>query len=200
MTEDDYYRQTKNGMGDVDQAEHGDGPMRTRSEATQDGARIEMSGRPPQNEDGVRGVCVRLAQAISVRTGEVCIADPEKPLGPEDGVDWYLKSKRGDVWGVQVTRVGSRSRWAQSARGERVAEEIPTPDAASEIWEAIERKLSFRGGILALDIGQPGLHGFRATLEAFREKYGRDVQEQVRFTEVWLVGYSPETTLRVHPW
>ena len=173
--------------------------MRTRSEATGWGARIVMSGRPQQNEEGVRDVCVRLAEAISVRTGEYWQPDEKEPLGPESGVDWYLRSSRGNVWGVQVTRVGLRSRWARSGRGERVAEDFLAADAASEIWEAIKRKLRVRGGILALNIGQPGMHSFRETLEAFRAMYGRDMQEQVRFSEVWLVGYSPETTLRIHP-
>ena len=124
MAAGDNFRQRTNRNGHVEQIEHGDGPMRTRSEATDGGARIAMSGRPQQNEEGVRGVCVRLSEAISLRTGETWIADTEKPLGPEDGVDWYLRSKRGGVWGVQVTRVGSRSRWARSARGEQVAEDI----------------------------------------------------------------------------
>jgi hypothetical protein len=196
---DNYYRQEKNAAGEVVEQQHGDVAMFTRSEATDIGARIDMSGRPKQGEEGVHGVCVRLANALSARTGETWTADPAGPVGPEDGVDWYLRSGFGGVWGVQVTRVGSRSRWEQCATGKPVAEEVPAAVAALEIWEAIARKLKIRGGILALDIGQPGMHAFGRTLEAFRDVYGEDTHARVRFSQVWLVGYSLETTVRLHP-
>jgi hypothetical protein len=199
MQGDDYYKQRTDDAGDIVEIEHGDGPMRTRSEASASGARIVMAGRPQQNEEGVLGVCTCLAEAIKEKTGEDWSADAEKPRSPEGGVDWYLRSRQGGVWGVQVTRVGASKRWARSARGERVEGEISTADAAAEIWEAIERKITFRGGILALAVGQPGAHAFRATVDEFQRKYGRKVQERVQFSEVWLVGYSPETTVRIHP-
>ncbi len=199
MPGEDYYKQRTDAAGDVAEVEHGDGPMRTRSEATDSGARIVMAGRPQQNEEGVGDVCVRLAQALNDRTGEDWRADAERPRGLENGVDWYLRSSRGGVWGVQVTRVGAANRWARTARGERVAEDLSSADAAAEVWEAIRRKIAVRGGILALAVGQPGAHAFRATVEEFQRRYGREVREQVRFSEVWLVGYSPETTVSIHP-
>jgi hypothetical protein len=196
---DDYYKQRADDAGDVVEVEHGDGPMRTRSETTDGGARIVMVGRPQQNEEGVRDVCMRLAEAIGRQTGEDWHADAERPRGPEDGVDWYLRSSRGGVWGVQVTRVGAADRWARSAGGERVTEELLTSDAAREIWEAIRKKIQIREGILALALGQPGAHAFRATLQELQRKGGRSMQEQVRVSEACLVGYSPETTVRIHP-
>lgn len=150
MAEGDYFRQRTDSSGNVQYVEHGDGPMRTRSEATDQGALIiTMSGRPQQNEEGVHSVCVRLAEAISQRTGQLWLADPDRPAGREQGVDRYLRSGGDGLWGVQVTRVGSGSRWARSARGEQVSEEVVASVAAAEIWEAIEKKLTFRGGILA---------------------------------------------------
>ena len=79
----DYYRERVNSSGEVDHVEHDDGPMQTRSDAQHDGAHFEVSGRPPRKEEGTKEVSIRLANALSNRTGLTWRADVDAPAGPE---------------------------------------------------------------------------------------------------------------------
>lgn len=195
----DYYSQDVDAGGAVTSTQHGDVAMRTHSEATPAGIRLRMSGHPAQGEFGNRAVAETLAAAMMHRSGVSWVADAEPPSRTDTEVDWFLRADRRGVCGVQITRVGPRERWAAVARGGRLDEEISADEAADEIWQAIVRKSHVRGGILALAVGQPGGHAFPDVLDSFRRLYAARVPSSVGFTEVWLVGYSLETTVRIHP-
>ena len=199
MKPSDYVRQVLNGQNEVQHSSHGDAGMVTSSDQTDDGIQIRMAGRPQQNEDGVHQLCVRLALAVSLRDGGDWRADDHPPHGPETGTDWSLRTAQGGEWGVQVTRVGKTQRWETLANGRHVLELLSTSEAAAEIWDAIERKLRTKGGILALSVGQPGAHAFAGVIDEFRRAYGALVRASVRYSQVWLVGYTLETTVRLHP-
>ncbi len=97
--------------------------------------------------------------------------------------------------------MGPKTRWEEVAHGKEISEDLAWNDGAAEIWAAIARKLThaWRGGILAVSVGQPGMHAFRQTVQAFRRTYSPRVREHVQYSEVWLVGYSAETTALIHP-
>jgi len=59
---------------------------------------------------------------------------------------------------------------------------------------AIERKLPQQDShtLLALDIRHPGFHGFPAVLNEFRFVFGGRLEREVRYAQVWAVGYAPE--------
>jgi hypothetical protein len=72
-------------------------------------------------------------------------------------------------------------------------------EGAADIWTAIVRERHHRGGILAIDVGPAGAHGFRHITDEFTRAYGHladDVND--RFDHVWLVGYTDETTICVY--
>ena len=156
-------------------------------------SRYEMAGRPPQNEDGVREVCLTLAQAFSDATGVEWTADSQR--SDELGVwtDWVIRNSRV-VLPVQVTRVALRERWQTLGATGSVDGSASAPDAAAEMWAAIERKLPQQDShtILALDIRHPGFHGFPAVLNEFRVGFGARLKCEVRYAQVWAVGYAPE--------
>lgn len=62
----DRYREGTNPHGEVIDVDHADGPMRTRATLEPEGARFEMSGRPPRKEEGTKKVCVRLGLMVAV--------------------------------------------------------------------------------------------------------------------------------------
>lgn len=197
----DYSRENANSLGDVTHIEHGDGPMQTHAEARAEGAVFQMSGRPPQAEEGTKEVCIRLARALTCRTGHIWKAEEDAPSGPERGIDWFLRDADGVRLPVQVTRVGRRERWAAIASRGSVRGTATAAEAAADIWEAIERKMPTQDAetVLALNVGQPGYYGFSSVVDEFRRRYDCDLRKGITFREVWLVGYSLNTTCRIHP-
>ena len=69
-------------------------------------------------------------------------------------------------------------------------------EAADEVWSAIERKLVRQDErtLLALVIRHPGFHGFSDVLSEFHRRYDARLERDVRFTQVWAVGYAPTLT------
>jgi hypothetical protein len=198
---DDFYRESRNSNGDVVSMIHADGPMVTSAEVLDDQAMFKMTGRPPHKEEGTKEVCIRLAEALSHATGKIWTAEDNAPQGPERGVDWFLFEADGQRKPIQVTRVGPRSRW-QKVGSTGTATGIDSADeAAADIWAAIERKLITQdpGTILALHSGQPGHYGFPTFVESFQRTFESQLINLVKYSEVWLVGYSVKTSYRLHP-
>jgi hypothetical protein len=156
-------------------------------------SRYEMAGRPPQNEAGVREVCLTLARALSDATGVEWTADPQRSAELSVWTDWVIRNSRG-VLPVQVTRVALWERWQTVGATGSVDGSASAPDAAAEMWAAIERKLRQQDShtVLALDIRHPGFHGFPAVLNEFRVGFGARLEREVRYAQVWAVGYAPE--------
>jgi hypothetical protein len=196
---DDWIATTVGATGEVEEIRHDDTGTFSQSVAQTDGATFSLSGRMPRQEEGSPEVCTALAGAKSIEDGTSWRAeDPQ-----HEGDDGCLRS--GDErWPVQVTRANPRERWAQAGRTGSAEGTVSTNEAAAEIWRAIEKKVEQVGHrttrtILAVSVGIPGFHGLRHVVEEFRRAYGPRLKEQVTFPEVWLVGYTPETTYRVHP-
>lgn len=180
--------------GDFVHQRHNDCGLVTLAEAGPSGdSRYEMAGRPPQNESGVREVCVTLARAISDATRVQWTADPQRSDKLPVWTDWVIRSSRG-VLPVQVTRVALMERWRRLGATGSVDGSASAADAAAEMWAAIEKKLSRQDSrvILALDIRHPGFHGFPAVLNEFRIGFGARLERDVRYAQVWAVGYEPE--------
>jgi hypothetical protein len=119
-------------------------------------------------------------------------ADPQGSGELRVWTDWVIRNSRG-VLLVQVTRVALRERWQTLGATGRVDGSASARDAAAEMWAAIERKLpqQDRHTVLALDIRHPG-HGFPAVLNEFRVGFGARLEREVRYAQVWAVGYAPE--------
>jgi hypothetical protein len=185
---------------DFHSVDHVDGPMTVRSQQTQEGVTFEMSGRPPQQEDGSGAVCIRLAQALSRASADLWTAESET-TGRESGIDGFVVAPNGQRVGVQVTRVGQQRRWASVGQtGAAVGSTTPS-DAADNIWEAIHRKLTVQDPkvILALHAGEPPYYGFPEVIQLFERRHGATLRTKVVFAQVWLIGYTEATTARLHP-
>jgi hypothetical protein len=116
-----------------------------------------MSGRPPQNEEGVREVRLTLTQALSDATGIEWTADRRPPDGLNIGTNWVLRNITATL-PVQVTRVAPQERWQAVGSTGAVDGAATASDAAAEMSAAIERKLPQQDShrLLALDIRIPG--------------------------------------------
>jgi len=176
--------------------QHTDCGFFTQADAESSGDfRYEMAGRAPQNEQGVREVCITLAQVLSNEEDVNWTADALRTEGLDIWTDWVVRN--GPIaLPVQVTRVALQHRWGMLGAGGRVDGIASASDAAAEMWAAIQRKLPQQDDrtLLALDIRHPGFHGFPAALNEFRRVYGIHMERQVRFCQVWAVGYAPELT------
>jgi hypothetical protein len=196
---DDWVATGWSATGAVEEIRHGDTGMFSESRARADRASFSLGGRMPRQEEGSFEVCTVLARAKSVEGGQSWRAeDPQ-----HEGDDGCLSCGE-DLTPVQVTRANPQERWAQAGRSGSAEGWVTTHEAVAEIWHAIEKKLEQLGHrrtqtILALSVGMPGLHGLPHMVDEFRRTYGPKLQEQVTFPEVWLVGYTLETTYRVHP-
>lgn len=190
----DSFSQSADEHGQIQEISHCDGPALTNAERISGGVHVEITGRPPQNEDGVEPVCRRLALAIRRKTNLTASADGGRPTGGETGADWYIQHGDENV-PVQVTRVGSQEMWAKLGRNKSVVFERLSQEMASEIARAIEAKRHKVDNhtILALDAGVSAGGMFEDVVCAWHSKYGPSVVD-MRVREIWLVGYSPETT------
>lgn len=196
---ENYVEQGLDDRGEMHHINHADGGLNTHAVRTDTGGRVELSGRPPQNEAGARRVSELLADALTRETGTVWKADPEGPPSDHLDVDWYIRCPPRNYWAVQITRAGSEERWRRIGRGERLIHDLPSAEGAAEIWAAIERKRHHRGGILAIDVGPGGAHAFRQITDEFIRVYGTGLQDMDdRFGQVWLVGYTAETTTCIY--
>jgi hypothetical protein len=181
--------------GEVRHLQHNDCGFVTVSEAMSSGDfRFEMTGRPPQNEQDTESIGKTLAEALSRADGRLWLADSEGPEH-EEGIDWYLRSGN-DVLPLQVTRVVSQKRWDSLGASGEVEGKASASEGAAEIWAAIERKLLRQDErtVLALIIRHPGFHGFSEALAEFHDRYDARLQREVRFAQVWAVGYGPDLT------
>jgi hypothetical protein len=197
---DDYYRQRLTDGG-VEHVAHGDGPMETWAQIEEStDISFQMSGKPPQNEEGNQRVARQLADALTLRDNARWTPDRSAPSGPERGIDWNLFDPRGAVRPVQITRVGSPERWSR-ARTSGVTGAVTLSQATEDIAQAIRRKLPSQDArtILALSTGQPGYYAFTEVVTAFKRTHLPQLTPSLRFAEVWLVGYSLESTISVWP-
>lgn len=195
-----FLRETKDDQGHVRQIDHIDGPMFTSTHLQDDDtATFTMAGKPPQNDEDEYPVCVTLAEAITKTTGEQWEADPKRPdCDREPWIDRYLNGPRGRV-PVQVTKAGTeRDFWQVGSTGRATGTASPA-NAAAQVWAAIERKISKqdRDSILAVSVRLSGVHGFKPMVDEFRRTYGDQLGQRVGYAQVWLVGYSLDTTCRV---
>ncbi len=186
--------------GEIQHIIHQDTGAFSESRVQADAVTFSLSGRMPRQEEGSAEVCTALAEAKSTREGTPWVA-----AGPMHDGDDGCVMHGNELWAVQVTRANPEPRWAQAGRYGTVEGDLTAAEAAAEIWQAIQNKLHRLAGpqtrtILAVSVGMPGLHGLPRVVEEFRRVYGPKLREQVTFPEVWLVGYTPETTHRVHPW
>lgn len=196
----DFYRQNVTDRS-VDHVAHGDGPMETWAEIGESAEiRFQMGGKPPQNEDGSQRVARQLADALAMRDGKPWTAAATAPTGPERGIDWNLIDSSGVERPVQITRVGPSERWSR-IRTNAVRGTVTVSQAAQEIAGAIRRKVPSQDArtILALSTGQPGYYGFTDVIAEFKRAWLPQLASSLRFAEVWLVGYSAETTFAVWP-
>jgi hypothetical protein len=187
--------------GEVRHIAHCDAAFHSITDLSDDVADFRMHGPPHRGEYGNKEVCVMLAQAITFVTGTVWSADQETPSDGRPWVDWIIRNENGQSWDVQVTRVGLEALGSALGAGKDVSGRQTFSQAATEIWPAIERKLSSQDPrtILALNIRYPGSHGFEPVVETFWQTYRTELQRRVRFAQVWLVGYTLETTFCIHP-
>jgi hypothetical protein len=172
---------------------HSDCGFVTVADAAQSGDfRFGMTGRPPQNEQDTRDIAITLAEVLSRSDGKSWEADPKSPER-EDGTDWFLRSA-GDELPIQVTRVAPQKRWDTLGANREVDGNASASDAAAEMWAAIERKLPQQDErtVLALNIRHPGFHAFPAALQEFVVVYGTRLRGEVRYAQVWAIGYGPE--------
>jgi hypothetical protein len=195
----DFFRQSIE-HGEVARVEHADQGMHTSAEIEGDDVSYTMAGRPPRGEQGNNLVAEMISAASSKQFGGDWKAHPTAPEGPERGVDWYIEQAGEEAVGVQVTRAGPSQRWAES-QGNGTDGVLRIDDVAAEIADAIEKKLNAQDPlvILALSIGQPGVHAFQDVVQAFRATYLPMLRPRIRFAQIWLVGYSLETTHRLWP-
>jgi|GEM_PF-6248533 len=186
--------------GNVTEVAHSDAGMETSAKIDESRVAFAMSGKPPQNEQGNQRVAQLLSEALSERDRAQWTADPSPPPSQDCWVDWNLKDPARTVWPVQITRLGPTDRWAQ-VRGTGVAGALTAREAAKEIAVAIQRKLPAQDPrmILALSAGQPGFCIFAEVITEFRLVYLPDLRPLLRFAQIWLVGYSLETTIVVWP-
>lgn len=198
----DYYRESRLQTGEVVEIQHGDCTVITTARLERTGAgSYTIAGPPSHNEHGGQPVATILACRLS-QSGVVWTADLEEAKGPERGIDWWIRSNQGHALGLQVTRVVPQKHLAAVGRTGRAEEPLASIDSAVEdLWAAIERKRTHADPkiLLALDARHPGFHTLPAVIDAFRSRFSDELQREIRYREVWVVGLTVELTSRLSP-
>jgi hypothetical protein len=101
---------------------------------------------------------------------------------------------------VQVTRVTPENLYARTAFYGKSEGNASQAQAADELIKAVKRKIRSQdqNTILALSIGQPGYHAFPPMVNAFIRRFQQELSPHVKYRQVWLVGYSLDTTIQIH--
>ena len=174
-------------------------PEASASDVSGNSVTIEVTGRPPRQEDGTPDTASRLLTALKARGATWTEAfDLAKAQGrPENGEDAELRHadpKRRLP--IQITRA-EQTIWNELGRHGVVTRTCTFEEAADLLWKALTHKRippDQKGGlVLALDAATPAAFAMRPVIDALLKRHD---PSQLGFFAVWVVG--PTSDLVVH--
>lgn len=166
-----------------------------------EGDEVEFShrGPPPQNEEGSERVARELVMAINQRTVFAWPA-PQRPPGPERGVDCECRSVEGTSLAIQVTRVAAdRDVWRKMHTDGYAEGRTKVSALVEAVWRAIQNKFNAAGIgdiCLALDARVSIEAAIPRVADAFKAAHGADLRS-LGFQQVWLVGPLQDLIFRL---
>jgi hypothetical protein len=158
----------------------------------------KLTGKSPQGESNSLEVCRILIRRLN--ENGCGWGEPDRPPGPEEGVDCIACSAGGKLK-IQVTRIAGEKTWRDLANSGRFDDAHSILEAVSELRKAIRRKelippCQRKDLVLALDAIDTTEYALRPVVESFRNQYRSEVQG-LGFQAIWVVGPLETMTLRL---
>ena len=145
----------------------------------------KLTGKSPQGESNSLEVCRILIRRLN--ENGCGWGEPDKPPGPEEGIDCIAYSAGGKLK-IQVTRIAGEKTWRDLANSGRLDDAHSISEAVSELRKAIRRKESIPRGqrkdlVLALDASDTTEYALRPVVKSFSN------QCRLENPRAWIPGH-----------
>lgn len=163
---------------------------------------LNLTGKPPKNEQDADEVCARLVRVLNDRGA----AWGELKAGVPDGdVDYYASDVRTPATKLQMQVVRASDNepmWAALGGDNKVDVKLESAMAADELLQVLEKKFrkypaDQRGQLaLVIDANRIPSHTFQQVFDSFRSHH-LEACKSFGFEQVWVVGAREEVISRI---